>query len=102
MNKVIMQLWEDYEKGMNEKSTIRPSGCSIHTDLEEKKRYIKSIYDSRETNSVPNEYENTLGEEIEVFIEDNLFDILQNEKTIRLAENQLNNLINMGELIIKP
>lgn len=102
MNKVIMQLWEDYEKRENDKSTIRPSGCSIHTDSDEKKRYIKSIFDSRELNSIPNEYENTLGEEMEVFIEDSLFKILQSEKTIRLQENQLNNLINMGELIIKP
>ena len=100
MNKVIMQLWEDYEKCSGNKSNIRPSGCSIHTNSEERTKYINSIYKER-TEPIPNEYESTLGEEMEVFIDDNLFTILQDEKSIRLAENQLNNLLNMGELIIK-
>lgn len=99
MNKVIIQLWEYYEKKEDNKSIIRPSGCSIHIDSYERKRYVKSILESRDLNFIPNEYENTLGEEMEVFIKDDLFKILQNEKTIRLQENQLNNLINMGELI---
>ena len=85
----------------NDKSTIRPSGCSIHIDSDERKRYVRSIFESRNLDSIPNEYENTLGEEMEVFIKDSLFEILQSEKTIRLQENQLNNLINMGDLIIK-
>ena len=102
MNKVIMQLWEDYEKNPNDKSTIRPSGCSIHTSLEERVKYIKTIYDERSKDDIPQEYENTLGEEMEVFIDDNLYNILMKEKSIRLQENQLNNLLNMDVLIIKP
>lgn len=96
-----MQLWEDYEKCSDNKSNIRPSGCSIHTNNEERIKYINSIYNER-LEHTPIEYENTLGEEMEVFIDDSLFTILQQEKSIRLAENQLNNLLNMGELIIKP
>jgi hypothetical protein len=101
MNKAIMQLWEYYEKCSDDKSNIRSSGCSIHTNSEERIKYINSIYSER-MEPAPNEYENTLGEEMEVFIDDKLFTILQKEKSIKIAENQLNNLINMGELIIKP
>lgn len=97
MNKVVLQLWEDYERGKG----IRPSGCSIHINSEERDKYISQIYKDRSIDNIPYEYENTLGEEIVAFVDDQLYKIVEKEKNVRLSENQFNNLVLMEELIIK-
>ena len=96
MNKVVLQLWEESEKGFG----TRPDGCSIHIDLNNRNNYIKSIYDSR-GDMVPNTYDKIIGSELEAFIDDELFKKLNEEKSIRLIEPELNNLIKFEELIIK-
>ena len=97
MNKVILQLWEESERGFG----TRPDGCSIHIDSDNRNNYIKSIYDSRK-DEVPNIYDKIIGSELEAFIDDDLFKKLNEEKSIRLIEPELNNLIKFEELIIKP
>lgn len=97
MNKVILQLWEESERGFG----TRPDGCSIHADSENRNKYIKSIYESRH-DEVPDIYERIIGSELEAFIDDDLFKKLNEEKSIRLIEPELNNLIKFEELIIKP
>jgi len=96
MNKVVLQLWEESEKGFG----TRPDGCSIHIDLNNRNNYIKSIYDSR-GDVVPETYDKIIGSELEAFIDDELFKKLNVEKSIRLIEPELNNLIKFEELIIK-
>ena len=96
MNKVILQLWEESERGFGTK----PDGCSIHIDNDVRRSYIKSIYDIR-GDEVPNEYERIIGSELEAFIDDDLFKKLNVKKSIRLIETELNNLIKFEELIIK-
>ena len=50
---------------------------------------------------VPNTYDKIIGSELEAFIDDELFKKLNEEKSIRLIEPELNNLIKFEELIIK-
>ncbi len=96
MNKVILQLWEESERGWG----VRPDGCSLHVDLVERDSYLKSIYDER-GDEVPYEYDRIVGDSVSAFIDDDLFRSLTEEKTVRLTQNSLNNLISLNELIIK-
>jgi hypothetical protein len=96
MNKVVLQFWEESERGWG----VRPDGCSIHLDSNERNAYIQSIYDGRGS-EVPDEYERTVGDELVAFIEDSLFEKLTKDKSIRIYQHQFKNLLNMSELIIK-
>ena len=94
-----MQIWEESKRGYGTSS----DGCSIHIDSLELNRFIKSIYDIRkDTDIIPDEYEMITGDEIEIFINDDLFKIVSTEKSVRLSEIEMNNLIKMEELIPKP
>lgn len=95
MNKIILQLWEESERGFG----IRPDGCSVHINSLERKRYIDSIYSNR-SSEVPDEYEHIIGDEIVAFIEDGLFEHVISEGSIRIEQYQFNNLIKLGDLII--
>lgn len=96
MNKVILQRWEESERNWGS----RPDGCSLHLDNINREKYIDIIYRDRK-NDIPDTYERIVGSPIDVFIDEPLFEILEKEKNIRLQENELNNLINLEELIIK-
>ena len=98
MNKVILQIWEESERGWG----TRPDGCSMHIDLKERENYIQTIYDSRKSDeSIPNEYDRIVGEGVEAFIEDALFKLVEKDKSIRLTQYQMNNLMGMEEITIK-
>jgi hypothetical protein len=97
MNKVVLQFWEESIRG---KSPIQ-DGCSIHLDTQERIKYINSIYASRTLDSIPDEYERIVGGQVEAYIEDSLFKLLQNDKSLRIYQHQYSNLFNMNELIIK-
>ena len=96
MNKVSLQIWEESERGFGS----RPDGCSIHINSETRVEYINYIYGSR-GDLVPNIYDRIIGPELEGFIDDELFKKLNEEKSLRLIEPELNNLIKFDELIIK-
>lgn len=96
MNKVILQLWEESERGWG----VRPDGCSIHIDESTRSKYVKNIYKDR-TDDVPDTYERVVGEPQIVFIEDKLFDVVKKESSVRLLEHELNNLIKFEDMIIK-
>jgi hypothetical protein len=98
MNKVILQIWEESERGWG----TRPDGCSMHIDLKERENYIQTIYDSRKSDeSIPNEYDRIVGEGVEAFIEDALFKLVEKDKSVRLTQYQMNNLMGMEEITIK-
>lgn len=98
MNKVILQIWEESERGWG----TRPDGCSMHIDLKEREKYIQAIYDSRKSDeSIPNEYDRIVGEGVEAFIEDSLYSLVEKDKSIRLTQYQMNNLMGMEEITIK-
>ena len=94
MNKVYLQIWE--ESISNE--VTRPDGCSLHIDLESNQKYLKSIYEFRENLKIPNEYDSAVGEPIQVLVNDNVFELIKIEKTIRLLQNELRNLIDLKEI----
>ena len=96
MNKVILQLWEESTKGEFPTS----DGCSLHISLEEKLSFVSKIYESR-NEDVPDKYERIVGPPVEVFVEDEIFEKIKTEKSLRLTQVELNNLIKFEELITK-
>lgn len=96
MNRIILQLWEESNKE-NEPLT---SGCSLHISESIREEYINNIYINR-GDIIPEVYDRVLGKQIEAFIVDDLYEILLKEKSIRLSEVEMNNLINYEDLIIK-
>ena len=98
MNKIILQIWEESERGRG----TRPDGCSMHADSKERENYIQAVYESRKSDtSIPHEYDRIVGEGVEAFIEDALFELVQKEKSVRLTQYQMNNLMGMEEITIK-
>ena len=96
MNKVILQIWEESSIDNN----ILPVGGTLHIDVKERNDYVNKMYSGRDMNDVPNNYERISGSESEVLINDSIFNILLEKKTVRLEEYELNNLVNMNEIVI--
>jgi hypothetical protein len=94
MNKVILQLWEE----SNTKEGFLSDGCSLHIDLEERNKYISSIYNDRDDN-IPNQYDRTVGGEVVVFVDDKIYNLIENEKSIKLNEASFQNLLKFEEII---
>jgi hypothetical protein len=98
MNKCILQIWEESERGWG----TRPDGCTIHTDDDVRIKYIDSIYESRKIEkSIPDEYDRPIGKSIECFISDRLYEKINQVGSIRLLEHEKNNLIKLEEIILK-
>ena len=95
MNKYILQFWEESIRDFG----IIPDGCSLHVDLDEHKSFLKSFYNKRD-GDVPDEYDRIFGDEMVCFISDSLYEKLLEKNSIRLLENEKNNLISMEEIII--
>jgi hypothetical protein len=97
MNKCVLQFWEESEKGWG----IRPDGCTIHLNERFRDSYISKIYSNRSNKSIPKEYDRPVGNPIECFISDSLYEKVDQIGTIRLMEQEKNNLIKMEEIIMK-
>jgi len=97
MNKVYLQIWEE---SIIDQGT-RPDGCSLHIDLESNKSYLRSIYEFRENMKIPNEYDSAVGEPIEVLVNDNVYELIKIDKTIRLLQNEFNNLIQLKDILVE-
>ena len=76
---------------------VRPGGCSIHSSLEEHTSFINDIYTSR-TDEIPNEYDRIVGNPIVCFVSDEIFEKVL-KSSIRISENEKNNLIEFEDLI---
>ena len=95
MNKAILQIWEESSIDNN----ILPIGGTLHIDSKERNEYVNRIYAGRDSNQIPNRYERISGSEVEALINDSIFNILLEKKTVILEEYELNNLVNMKEII---
>jgi hypothetical protein len=95
MNKAILQIWEESSIDNN----ILPIGGTLHIDSKERNEYVNRIYAGRDSNQIPNSYERISGSEVEALINDSIFNILLEKKTVILEEYELNNLVNMKEII---
>jgi hypothetical protein len=96
MNKAILQIWEESSIDNN----ILPVGGTLHIDIKERNEYVNKMYEGRDLNQIPNNYERISGSEVEVLINDSIFNILLERKTVILEEYELNNLVNMSEIMI--
>jgi hypothetical protein len=97
MNKVILQFWEESERGWG----TRPDGCSLHLDINSRNSYVEKIYEDRKSSDVPDEYDRIVGEPIDAFISDVMFARVKLKTNVRIHEHELNNLMNMAEIIVK-
>jgi hypothetical protein len=95
MNKVILQLWEE----SNTKEGFLSDGCSLHLNVKERDIYVSSIYNSRDNSIIPNEYDRIIGEWIEVFVEDKIFNMIIEEKSVKINEASFQNLLKFEEII---
>lgn len=95
MNNLILQIWEQSETGVG----VQPDGCSLHIDSNSLNDYIKSFYEQRE-GEVPDVYERVVGVPIDVFVDDNIFNIVSKLKSVRLQQYEMNNLINLKEIVV--
>jgi hypothetical protein len=95
MNKAILQIWEESSVDNN----ILPIGGTLHIDTKERNEYVNRIYASRDSNQVPTNYDRVTGREVEALVNDSIFNILLEKKTVILEEYELNILVNMREII---
>ena len=93
MKEIVLQIWEQSEVG-----GIGPDGCSLHSNLDEHKKYLDSIYSLRSDDYVPDFYESVVGEPTIVSVNDNIFFIIENRGTVRLQQHEMNNLIGLKEI----
>lgn len=97
MNSVTLQIWE--ESDIND--GIRQDGCSLHLDDETRKRYIEDYRIINSSKELPSNYERPVGSPSDVFITEDLYLILSQKGSIRLMQNELNNLFSMDDIILK-
>jgi hypothetical protein len=91
LTKAVLQLWEESERGVG----ARPSGATLHIDVNSREKYIKRIYSNRD--KVPEYYEKAIGEPVDVLLKNNL---LKNSDVTKLMRHELNNLLNMNEIYV--
>ena len=94
MNKVILQLWQ--ESNIDEGSLS--DGCSLHISVEERNFYVSNIYRGRNSD-VPDKYDRIVGDYIEVFVSDEIYNKLKTEMSMKIPESAFQNLLKFEELI---
>lgn len=96
MYKVILQLWEE----SNNNNDFLSNGCTLHLDKKDRNNYVDSIYESRKYSTIPDKYDRIIGDGIQVFISENLYNLLLMKKFIKLTETSYQNLKNFSEIIV--
>lgn len=96
MNKIIMQLWEESERGFG----TRPDGCSLHSDVAERDKFIRMIYEGRGS-EVPDVYDRVVGDGMVAFVDDKLFNVIKRDGSVKIFQSDLNNLLKLEEIIVK-
>lgn len=94
MNRVILQFWEE----SNIKGEFLSDGCSLHLSLNERNSYIAAIYSSRGS-EIPDTYDRILGDPVEVFVTDKLYELILSDKSIKIPESALHNLLKLEDII---
>jgi len=95
MNKVILQLWEE----SNQNDGLFSNGCSIHLNEDERIKFVSNIYSNRESGDIPNEYDSIVGEGIEVFVTDSIYNLLSTSNSVKISEVEFQNLIKFEDII---
>jgi len=84
MNSVLIQLWENFDNDLHQSD-----GCSLHIDMNERNNFL----------NMKEIEEHPVGLPSEVYIPDSIYDILEKEKSIRLSEIEMNNLIGLKDIV---
>ena len=95
MNKAILQLWEE----SNSNEGFLSNGCSIHLNLSERNSYIAEVYKDRNS-EVPDQYDRIVGECIEVFVNDEIYNLICQDKSVKVPESAFQNLLKFEEIIV--
>lgn len=97
MKKVLLQYWEESIKN----SSVRPDGCSLHLTKNDRNLFVKGVYDSRQDQLVPMEYDMVVGDPIEVEVSESIYnEIIRNGNSLRLMQHSLSNLKALEEVNI--
>lgn len=94
MNKVVLQLWEETTDGK-----ILNDGCSIHLSLEDHEKFISTIYKNRSDNEIPDSYDRIIGDFEYVYVSDEIYNSLLEEKSLKISEPSLQNMILYNDLV---
>lgn len=94
MNKVILQLWEETTNGK-----ILSDGCSIHLSLLDHENFINKIYENRNMYEIPECYDRIVGDYEYVYISDDIYNLLLEEKSLKISEPSLQNMILYQDLV---
>ena len=95
MKKVYLQYWEESERGWG----IRPDGCSFHLTLGDRDKYVKSVYENRDGDSIPDEYDRVVGEPILSEVSDKIYEeISSSDGNLRIPQQSLTNLKRIGDI----
>ena len=107
MNKVLLQLWEESNTGdpmeclsnrlLRVSDHFLSDGCSLHIDLSSRNNYISTIYGDRSINV--SGYDRIVGDYIEVFVTDSLYDLIIEQKTLKLTESSFQNLLKFEDIV---
>lgn len=96
MNRVILQYWEQTIRN----DGVFNDGCSIHTNIDERNKYIYKIYRNRE-NYIPDEYIRIVGDGVEAFIDDDVYGLVRKHNSIKLSDVEFRNLIKFDKILVK-
>ncbi len=96
-NQVVIQLWEESEKDWG----VRPSGCTLHTNMIECRNYISKIYSERNKGEVPNEYDKICGEPLYVQVDNNLYSRVHKDLNVTIPQYAFSNLLRLDSIIYK-
>lgn len=95
MKIATIQLWEV----SNSDNSIISDGCSLHLDKTFRDEFVKDTYVDRSDNDIPKSYERISGIESFIQVPENIWNIINEEKNIRLSEVEFNNLMNLKQII---
>jgi hypothetical protein len=98
MNKVFLQLWEE----SNSIDGFLSNGCSLHLSLQDRNNYVSSIYSSIDDRSLPDEYDRIIGKESVVYVTDEIFEMVKKDKSVKIPEVSLQNMLKFEDIIINP
>lgn len=95
MKKLYLQLWEQTHKS----EKIIPSGASLHINEENRKEFIEKIYKNRRRRK-PKAYERIVGDASITYVSDQLFKKIEESKSKKISQIELDNLIFLNEIKI--
>lgn len=96
MNKVIMQLWEVSDRN----DGLMPDGCSLHFDGSSCDSFVEEFRSSK-LDVVPDFYEKEIGLPFSVFVTDTIFIRMMLERTVRISQSEMSNLLLLEEIIVE-